>query len=185
VINIRPGSDVARVTFEPSGLVTMYVRTGSPVRFNADTIVSVKRDPAGTCIVTEGRVWFNIGPLWQREQLTTPGVGMKNLRPRRSDSVCPSGRAGGGPPPAEDLQRRGRVKPLSLKIGYLLKLQHGRLLDDLGMREERAERLVGQIGLAAVPHDERIERNIVRRKRTAKQRHTPGSRIVGELNVRG
>src|SRR5215471_13127796 len=101
VINIRPGSDVARVTFEPSGLVTMYVRTGSPVRFNADTIVLVKRDPAGTCIVTEGRVWFNIGPLWQREQLTTPGVGMKNLRPRRSDSVCPSGSAGGGPPPAK------------------------------------------------------------------------------------
>src|SRR5215467_5763597 len=106
VINIRPGSDVARVTFEPSGLVTMYVRTGSPVRFNADTMVSVKRDPAGTCIGTEGSVWFNIGPLWQREQLTKPGVGMKNLRPRRSDSVCPSGRPGGGPPSAKIFNAR-------------------------------------------------------------------------------
>src|SRR5262252_58050 len=106
VTNIRPGSDVARVTLEPSGLVTMYVRTGNPVRFNADTIVSVKRDPAGSCIVTEGRVWFNIGPLWQREQLTAPAVGMKNLRPRRSDSVYPSGRAGGAPPPAKIFSAR-------------------------------------------------------------------------------
>src|SRR5215831_8712601 len=130
VINIRPGSDVARVTLEPSGLVTMYVRTGSPVRFNLETIVSVKRDPAGTCIVTEGSVWFNIGPLWRREQLTTPGVGMKNLRPRRWAAED------------EDLQRLGREEPVSLKIGNLLKLQHGRLLGDLGMCEESAERPV-------------------------------------------
>src|SRR5262249_49371143 len=53
------------------------------------------------------------------------------------------------------------------------------------MREQCAERLVGQIGLAAVPHDGRVERDIVRRKRTAKQCHMPGSGIIGELNVRG
>src|SRR4029453_8674312 len=106
VTSIRPGSDVVRVTLEPSALVTMYERTGSPVRFNADTSVSVKRDPAGTCSGTDGRVSFNIGPLWQREQLTTPGVGMKNARPRRSDAVRPSGRAGGGPPSAKFLTNR-------------------------------------------------------------------------------
>src|SRR5215471_6337003 len=167
VISIRPGSDVASVTFERSGLVTMYVRTGSIVRFNGDTIVSVKRDPAGTCIGTEGSVWFNIGPLWQREQLTTPGVGMKNLRAARIRCIPREG-------PAVGRRRRRSSAPRTSKADlaenrYVLKLQHRRPLNDLGMRAERAERLVGQIGLAAVPHDERIVRNIVRRKRTAKQ----------------
>src|SRR5262245_33113118 len=101
VISIRPGSDVASVTFEPSGLVTMYVRTGSIVRFNADTIMSVKRDPAGTCIGTEGRVWLKMGPLWEREQWKRRGGRMHNLRPRLSDCVYPPGRAGGGPPSAK------------------------------------------------------------------------------------
>ena len=48
----------------------------------------MKREPAGTCIGTEGSVSFNIGPLWHSEQLTTPGVN-ENARPRCSDAVCP------------------------------------------------------------------------------------------------
>ena len=49
--------------------------------------------------------------------------------------------------------------------------------------DQRAQRLLRQIDLTAVPHDDRIERDVVGRQRAAKQRDARGSGIVGESNV--
>src|SRR5215831_2699922 len=51
------------------------------------------------------------------------------------------------------------------------------------MRNERCERLMWEIGLAAIPHDEMVQRDVVRRKSTTKQRHAAGAGIVRDLNV--
>ena len=43
--------------------VVGYEALRDAAKYPHDTIVSVKRDPGGTCIGTDGSVWFNIGPL--------------------------------------------------------------------------------------------------------------------------
>src|SRR6476619_6096072 len=105
-----PGSGERTVTVLLHRSVTAKVRTGLFGTFRALTRMSNARHPGGAPVASVVNSFdvLSMGPLWHNAH--TPfllggvhGASTKNSRPRFSDAVWPSGRAGGGPPRAKAL----------------------------------------------------------------------------------